>query len=69
MTIAELRKEDAGKTKLTAVSVTSLDRNKHVTIFVMATHDASGAVRIGQGLLARAMDKAGFYPGERCNFA
>jgi hypothetical protein len=69
MTLAEIRREDAGKTKLTAVSVTSLDRNKHVTIFVMATHDLDGKIRIGQGLLARAMDKAGFYPGERCNFA
>lgn len=68
MTLAEQAREDAGKTKLTAVSVTSMDRNKHATIFVMATHDPDGKVRIGQGLLARAMDKAGFYKGERCNF-
>lgn len=68
MTLAEIRREDAGKTKLTAVSVTSLERNFHVTIFVMATHDPDGKVRIDSDLLLRAAQKKGIKPGERCNY-
>ena len=51
--------------KLTAVSVTSLERNKHVTFFIQARTDEKGAVHINPELLSRLMQKHGFRPGER----
>lgn len=62
------RAELANKTKLTAVSVTSMDRNFHVTIFVMARHDEKGAVHIDSDLLLRAVQKKGIKPGEFCKY-
>lgn len=69
MTLAEQRKQElAGQTKMTAVSVTSMERDFHVTIFVMATHDADGKVRIDSDLLLRTVQKNGIRPGELCRY-
>lgn len=69
MTLADIRKEElANKLKMTAVSVTSMERNFHVTIFVMAQHDANGAVRIDSELLLRTVQKHGIKPGELCRY-
>lgn len=68
MNIADAKLELAGKNKLTAVSVTSMERNFHVTILVMATHDPDGAVRIDPDLLLRAVQKKGIRPGELCRY-
>ena len=69
MTLAEHRKEElANKLKLTAVSVTSMERDFHVTVFVMARHDEKGAVHIDSDLLLRAVQKKGIKPGEFCKY-
>lgn len=69
MTLAEQRRDElADKLKMTAVSVTSMEREFHVTVFVMAKHDADGKVRIDSDLLLRAVQKKGIKPGELCRY-
>jgi hypothetical protein len=69
MTLADTQRDElANKLKMTAVSVTSMERKFHVTVFVMARHDGNGAVRIDSDLLLRAVQKKGIMPGERCNY-
>lgn len=68
MSILNLKPEEtgAGKLRLTAVSVTSMERNKHATVFVMAWTDEKGAVHIDSDLFCRIKQKYGFGSQELC---
>ena len=57
----------AGQTRLTAVSIQSLDRDHKVTFFIQLSHDAQGRAHLAGETFCRLLAKHGFQRGERVN--
>ena len=49
----------AGKTKLTAIAIYNRETGVTHNVFIHATHDADGAVRISQDVFSRLLTKLG----------
>ncbi len=51
--------ESAGQTKLTAIAITDRSTGKTHNVFVWATHDSDGKIRISQEAFSNLLTKLG----------